>query len=142
MKFHDTQLIRMGQAVILTGICAMLLPLGNAAAIAGLILVGLGCAPIYPCVIHSTPEHFGAQHSHALIGVQMASAYIGTSFMPPLFGLIAQYLGAYLLPVYMGIIMVLMVLMALMVFLAVRVRMVSTAVRVLTAQMDRFRLLQ
>ena len=63
VKFTDTQLIRMGQIVILLGICAMLLPLGEVAAIVGLILIGFGCAPIYPCVIHSTPEHFGAQHS-------------------------------------------------------------------------------
>ena len=111
MKFTDTQLIRMGQAVILTGICAMLLPLGNAAAITGLILVGLGCAPIYPCVIHSTPEHFGAEHSQALIGVQMASAYIGNCLMPPLFGLIANHIHVALLPVYLLLILSLMVVM-------------------------------
>ena len=111
MKFQDTQLIRMGQAVILTGICAMLLPLGNAAAITGLILVGLGCAPIYPCVIHSTPEHFGAEHSQALIGVQMASAYIGNCLMPPLFGLIANHIHVALLPVYLLLILGLMVVM-------------------------------
>ena len=111
MKFTDTQLIRMGQAVILTGICAMLLPLGNAAAITGLILVGLGCAPIYPCVIHSTPEHFGAEHSQALIGVQMASAYIGNCLMPPLFGLIANHIHVALLPVYLLLILGLMAMM-------------------------------
>ena len=111
MKFTDTQLIRMGQAVILTGICAMLLPLGERAAIAGLILIGLGCAPIYPCVIHSTPEHFGAEHSQALIGVQMASAYIGNCLMPPLFGLIANHIHVALLPVYLLLILGLMVWM-------------------------------
>ena len=111
MKFTDTQLIRMGQAVILTGICAMLLPLGNAAAITGLILVGLGCAPIYPCVIHSTPEHFGAEHSQALIGVQMASAYIVNCLMPPLFGLITNHIHVALLPVYLLLILGLMVVM-------------------------------
>ena len=111
MKFTDTQLIRMGQAVILSGICAMLLPLGERAAIAGLILIGLGCAPIYPCVIHSTPEHFGAEHSQALIGVQMASAYIGNCLMPPLFGLIANHIHVALLPVYLLLILGLMVVM-------------------------------
>ena len=111
MKFTDTQLIRMGQAVILSGICAMLLPLGERAAIAGLILIGLGCAPIYPCVIHSTPEHFGAAHSQALIGVQMASAYIGNCLMPPLFGLIANHIHVALLPVYLLLILGLMVFM-------------------------------
>ena len=111
MKFTDTQLIRMGQGVILTGICAMLLPLGQGASIAGLILIGLGCAPIYPCVIHSTPAHFGAEHSQALIGVQMASAYIGNCLMPPLFGLIANHIHVALLPVYLLLILGLMVWM-------------------------------
>ena len=111
MKFTDTQLIRMGQGVILTGICAMLLPLGQGASIAGLILIGLGCAPIYPCVIHSTPAHFGAGHSQALIGVQMASAYIGNCLMPPLFGLIANHIHVALLPVYLLLILGLMVWM-------------------------------
>ena len=111
MKFTDTQLIRMGQGVILSGICAMLLPLGERAAIAGLILIGLGCAPIYSCVIHSTPAHFDAEHSQALIGVQMASAYIGNCLMPPLFGLIANHLSASWLPLYLTGIVLLMILM-------------------------------
>ena len=111
LKFTDTQLIRMGQGVILTGICAMLLPLGQGASLAGLILIGLGCAPIYPCVIHSTPAHFGAGHSQALIGVQMASAYIGSCLMPPLFGLIANHIHVALLPVYLLLILGLMVWM-------------------------------
>ena len=111
LKFADTQLIRMGQGVIMSGICAMLLPLGERAAIAGLILIGLGCAPIYPCVIHSTPEHFGAEHSHALIGVQMASAYIGNCLMPPLFGLIASHIHVAFLPVYLLLILGLMIFM-------------------------------
>ena len=111
MKFHDTQLIQIGQGLIMMGICALLLPLGNAAAITGLILVGLGCAPIYPCVIHSTPEHFGAEHSQALIGVQMSSVYIGCSLMPPLFGLIANHIHVALLPVYLLLILGLMVVM-------------------------------
>ena len=111
LKFTDTQLIRMGQGVILTGICAMLLPLGQGASIAGLILIGLGCAPIYPCVIHSTPAHFGAGHSQALIGVQMASAYIGNCLMPPLFGLIANHIHVALLPMYLLLILGLMVWM-------------------------------
>ena len=89
----------------------MLLPLGERAAIAGLILIGLGCAPIYPCVIHSTPEHFGAEHSQALIGVQMASAYIGNCLMPPLFGFIANHINVALLPVYLLLILGLMVFM-------------------------------
>ena len=111
MKFSDTQLIRAGFALIAVGIVCMFLPLGNAASITGLILVGLGCAPIYPCVIHSTPTHFGTERSQALIGVQMASAYVGTCLMPPLFGLLASLIGQFLLPYYLLAILVLMAVM-------------------------------
>ena len=111
VKFTDTQLIRMGQIVILLGICAMLLPLGEVAAIVGLILIGFGCAPIYPCVIHSTPEHFGEEHSQALIGIQMASAYTGICVMPPLFGILANHISAGLFPWYMLALNALMYLM-------------------------------
>ena len=67
--------------------------------LAGLLLIGLGCAPVYPSIIHSTPEHFGAARSQAMIGVQMASAYAGTCLMPPLFGLLANYVSVSLFPV-------------------------------------------
>ena len=110
-KFSDTQLIRAGQSLIALGSAALLLPLGQGAAIAGLILIGLGCAPVYPCIIHSTPEHFGEERSQALIGVQMASAYLGTCLMPPIFGLIANHIGVYLLPAYLLIILVMMAVM-------------------------------
>ena len=77
----------------------------------GLVLMGLGCAPIYPCIIHSTPDRFGAENSQALIGVQMASAYIGICCMPPLFGILANGIGVWLLPWYTGAILVLMAVM-------------------------------
>ena len=111
-KFNDTNMIRIGQAVILAGIAAMLLPLGKITALAGLLLVGLGCAPIYPSVIHSTPDHFGEENSQAIIGVQMASAYLGTLCAPPVFGLIANHISASLLPLYFGIILLVMVVSA------------------------------
>ena len=111
LKFNDTQLIRMGQVIILLGVSVMLLPLGEAIALAGLILIGLGCAPIYPCIIHATPEHFGPEHSQALIGVQMASAYVGTCLAPPLFGLVANHITVALLPVYLLAILILMAVM-------------------------------
>ena len=110
-KMNDTNMIRLGQGIIALGIVIMLLPLGNLAAMAGLMLIGLGCAPIYPCVIHSTPEHFGEENSQALIGVQMASAYVGICCMPPLFGLIANHISASLLPWYVAAINVLMIVM-------------------------------
>jgi fucose permease len=111
MKFSDTKMINLGSVILALGVVLLLLPLGQGAAVAGVLLMGLGCAPIYPCIIHSTPAHFGADKSQAIIGVQMASAYIGTSLMPPLFGLIAQYSSTSWMPVYIGVIMVLMVLM-------------------------------
>jgi len=111
VKFSDTQLIRMGQCIILAGIAAMLLPMEEMVSLTGLILIGLGCAPIYPCIIHSTPEHFGSQNSQAMIGIQMASAYVGSLLMPPLFGLIANHITVALLPVYLLLILGLMILM-------------------------------
>ncbi len=111
MKLKDTQMIRLGQGLILFGILALLLPFGEITALVGLTLVGLGCAPVYPCIIHSTPEHFGAASSQALIGVQMASAYVGTCFMPSVFGLVANHISVSLFPVYLAVILILMVLM-------------------------------
>ena len=110
-KMNDINLIRLGQGFIAVGIVIMLLPFGEYAAMVGLTLMGLGCAPIYPCIIHSTPEHFGEENSQALIGVQMASAYVGICCMPPLFGILANQIGVFLLPWYTGAILVLMVLM-------------------------------
>lgn len=111
VKFSDTQLIRLGMGIIGVGTVAMLLPLGQIASLAGLVLIGLGCAPVYPCIIHSTPAHFGEENSQALIGVQMASAYVGTLAMPPVFGLIANHISVALLPVYLLAILGLMALM-------------------------------
>ena len=108
MKLKDTQMIRMGQAIIAAGIVLMLLPLGEITALIGLVTIGLGCAPVYPCVIHSTPEHFGPEKSQALIGVQMACAYIGSLSMPPIFGLIANHISVALYPAYLLLILALM----------------------------------
>lgn len=111
IKLNDTQMIRLGQGVILGGIVCLLLPFGSITALLGLVLIGLGCAPVYPSIIHSTPEHFGADKSQAMIGVQMASAYVGTCFMPPVFGFIANHISVSLLPVYLLAILLLMAAM-------------------------------
>ena len=79
--------------------------------IVGLMLCGLGCAPVYPCIIHSTPDHFGEENSQAIIGVQMASAYVGICVMPPLFGILANHFSASWLPWYLAAILVVMALM-------------------------------
>ena len=111
MRMHDESMIRMGQVLILLGIVTVMLPASETFALAGLILIGLGCVPIYPCIIHSTPAHFGRDKSQAIIGVQMAAAYIGTMLMPPLFGILANHLSTSLLPIYM------LALLALMAFM-------------------------
>lgn len=111
MRFSDTQMIRLGIGVILGGIVCLFLPLGRMGSLTGLILVGLGCAPVYPSIIHSTPVHFGAERSQALIGVQMAAAYVGSCFMPPVFGFLANHISVSLFPVYLLAILLLMSVM-------------------------------
>ncbi len=101
MRWKDAVLIRMGAAIMVLGIIILLIPAGQTLALIGLVVVGLGCAPVYPCIIHSTPETFGAERSQAVIGVQMAGAYLGGLLMPPLFGLIANHVNIALFPVYL-----------------------------------------
>ena len=111
-KINDTNMIRLGEGIIVAGVLAMVLPLGTGSTLVGMALMGLGCAPIYPCIIHSTPDHFGEENSQAIIGVQMASAYVGICVIPPLFGLIANHIGAFLLPGYLAAVLALMILMS------------------------------
>ena len=110
-KLNDANMIRLGQALVVLGILVMILPFGSYATMAGLLLVGLGCAPIYPCIIHSTPAHFGEENSQAMVGVQMASAYSGSLLMPLIFGLIANHISVALLPLVLGIIGLMMIFM-------------------------------
>ena len=110
LKLGDDQMIRLGQALILLGAGILLLPGGSSLALGGLLLVGLGCAPIYPSIIHSTPAHFGPERSQAIIGVQMASAYTGSCLMPPLFGMVMAHVSPRLLPVFLLLILALMFL--------------------------------
>ena len=111
IRLTDVQMVRLGQVLIVLGAVVMLLPLGPTFSLAGLIIIGLGCAPVYPCLIHSTPAHFGADRSQAIIGVQMASAYVGTCLMPPVFGMIAGRVSISLLPVYLLLLLALMIMM-------------------------------
>ena len=106
MRFNDETMIRLGQLVMILGIIVLLLPLPNhIALVAGFVIIGLGCAPIYPCIIHSTPHYFGADKSQAIVGVQMASAYIGSMLMPAIFGFIGQNVSMSLLPAYLIILL-------------------------------------
>ena len=112
MKLNDHQMINLGFVLIAAGIVPILLPLGNAALVVGLVTVGLGCAPIYPSIIHETPLNFGRGLSMALTGVQMAAAYIGNVLFPPLFGLLAQYISISLYPWYLLAALALMAVMS------------------------------
>ena len=112
MKVNDQNMIRLGQALIAAGTVLILLPTGQGTLFAGLITVGLGCAPIYPSIIHETPLNFGREVSMSMTGLQMATAYVGTCLVPPLFGLLAQYVTPALYPWALAVILVLMFVMA------------------------------
>ncbi len=104
-------MVRMGQGMIALGCLVLLLPFSRGFALAGFVFIGLGCAPVYPCMLHATPEQFGAERSQAIIGVEMASAYVGTCLMPPLFGVISSFVGMGLLPLYLLAILALMTIL-------------------------------
>lgn len=111
MRFRDRILIRMGGGIIAGGIILVFIPFHELFALIGFIVIGLGCAPVYPCIVHMTPELFGRDKSQAIIGIQMAFAYTGFLIMPPLFGFIAEQISISLLPIYLSLLLVLMCVM-------------------------------
>lgn len=112
-RLGDKRLIRIGLAVISLGILAVALPLAvDFVALGGLVVIGFGCAPIYPAVIHATPHHFGAENSQRIVGIQMASAYVGSTFMPPVFGVLAEWLPIGIYPFYLAFFALLMIVMS------------------------------
>ncbi len=101
-RVGDQGMIRYGIGIVLVGITLVLLPLEtNIFALAGLLIIGLGNAPIYPAIIHSTPSNFGQENSQSIIGIQMASAYLGSTLVPPLFGFLSRYLSLRIFPAYL-----------------------------------------
>lgn len=111
-KLKNRNMIRIGLCLIAAGLLAVIMPVKNSrTALAGLVITGLGCAPVYPCIIHQTPENFGEENSQAIIGIQMASAYAGSTFMPPLFGLLAGSITIALYPAFLSLFLVLMIVM-------------------------------
>jgi len=111
-KLGDRKMIKYGLVFIFVGIVAVWLPVKNDwVCLMGLIIIGLGCAPVYPSIIHSTPENFGIENSQTIVGMQMASAYTGSTLMPPLFGLIAGAVGLHVYPVFLFMLLLLMVIM-------------------------------
>ena len=111
MKFNNRQMVRLGQALIACGIIALMLPFGRMSLLPGFFIIGLGCAPIYPSLLHETPGNFGSEKSQAIMGIQMASAYVGTTFMPPLFGQITSYFGFNIFPLFIGGILIINIVM-------------------------------
>lgn len=108
---NDKNMIRLGEVLIVIGIAVMMIP-GNTFLPVGLVLIGCGCAPVYPSIIHETPKNFGVELSQAIIGIQMAAAYVGSCLVPPLFGLIADYVDIGLYPLFLLAITALMIVMA------------------------------
>jgi len=99
LKFTPEQMVRLGQAVLVVG-CVMLLVPVNLVAFAGVIICGMGCAPVYPNIIQDTPVNYGSENSQAAIGVQMAFAYVGSMFVPTIFAAIADLTGYGLMPFF------------------------------------------
>ena len=111
-KLGDRNMIRLGTCILACGLAALFIPVGSyAVAFVAFLVIGFGCAPIYPCIIHSTPANFGAENSGAIIGIQMASAYVGSTFIPPLFGLLGNAVSFSLMPVYLLVFFALMIVM-------------------------------
>lgn len=110
-QLGDSNMIRLGEVIALLGILLLLSPWSGSLALSGLVIIGLGCAPIYPSIIHSTPARFGAENSQSLVGIQMASAYVGSTFAPKVFGLISDHLSLTFYPVYLAAFLILMTVM-------------------------------
>lgn len=108
LKVNDRNMIRFGQSLVAVALACVLMP-GDMALFAGLVLMGCGCAPIYPSTIHATPARFGEELALELTGMQMAFAYIGSLAMSPLFGVLAQLVGAWIYPWYLVLFLVGMV---------------------------------
>ena len=111
-RLGDRRMILLGTGILVCGIIALFVPVESyKVAVVAFLVIGFGCAPIYPCIIHSTPYNFGAENSGAIIGIQMASAYVGSTFIPPLFGLIGNKVSFSVMPIYLFVFFALMVTM-------------------------------
>ncbi|KHS58508.1 MULTISPECIES: MFS transporter [Terrisporobacter] len=110
MKLNNKQMIRVGQLICLLGAVLLMIPFSNNFKLVGLILIGLGCAPIYPAMLHETPNKFGKDLSQEIMGIQMATAYVGSTIVPPLFGMLSKFSGFGILPGFLLIFIVVMLL--------------------------------
>ncbi len=116
-KLGDRRMIIIGTSILICGVCCLFVPVSSyILAAAAFVVIGLGCAPIYPCIIHSTPNNFGAENSGAIIGIQMASAYVGSTFIPPVFGLLGNSISFKIMPIYLILFFILMITMIELMF--------------------------
>jgi fucose permease len=111
LKLSNRQMIHLGEALIAAGIIMIALPFGQVTSLIGFVMTGIGCAPIYPSLLHETPVNFGAEFSQSIMGVQMACAYVGSTVMPPLFGILASHIGYSIMPFYIGCVLLLIFIM-------------------------------
>ena len=101
-KLGDRLLIRIGIIVEMTGIGLVMLPISHyRPAAIGFVIIGTGMGPVYPAFQHMAPTNFGKKYSAAVIGLQMASAYVGSTFMPMVFGNLQQHIGIWIMPIYL-----------------------------------------
>lgn len=107
--FTDRQLIHIGMFSALLGTILLFVPY-QITALFGLLVIGLGCAPVFPSLIHATPTTFGKKNSQSIMGFQMASSYLGTTFLPPLFGIISSQLSTSYFPLYIFIFVIIMII--------------------------------
>jgi fucose permease len=112
MKLNNQSMVRLGQVIILVGSFILMFGKSEVLVASGFILIGLGCAPIFPSLLHQTPVNFGKEKSQAMIGVQMASAYVGSSLIPPLFGYLLQSMSIYLFPYIIFVLAITMIISA------------------------------
>lgn len=110
IKLNNKQMIKIGQVTCIIGGILLSITYSSNIQLIGLILIGLGCAPIYPAMLHETPNRFGKELSQGIMGIQMSTAYVGSTFMPPLFGLLSQVVGFKVLPYFLLILMIIMLI--------------------------------
>ncbi|AOT68973.1 MFS transporter [Geosporobacter ferrireducens] len=111
LKLNTKGMIRLGQGLIILGVALLFVSINRTVMSTGLILIGLGCAPIYPSLLHQTPERFGKNASQSMMGLQMACAYIGSTFSPPLIGLLTEKISITIFPLFQLMFTVAMILL-------------------------------
>lgn len=109
-RWSSRTLIRLGQGLITAGVLLLIVSPAGWLILIGFICIGMGCAPIYPSMLHETPNRFGAENSSRLMGIQMASAYLGTTLVPPAVGLVSGAIGMVYFPAYPFLLVALMTL--------------------------------